>query len=552
MIPLREPDRLSGRQRWMLVVACASVALVVAAMAALYSALPSIALDTGASQRQLTWVIDGYTLALACLVLPAGALGDRYGRRAMQLVGLGIFAAASALPLLSVSPVLLITARTLAGVGAALVMPSTLSILTTTFPVHQRTKAVGVWAGVAGIGGVVGILGSGLLLLRWSWLSIFVCLSVASVALMGMAVTVPESRAHTRPRLDPAGSLWVVVTISLFVFGTIEGPDRGWLDPVVIASFTVSLAALSQFVTAEWRSAQPLLDLRYFARRPFGAGAACLTIQFLVIFGLFFILVQWLQLVLGYSAVRSAIAMAPLMIPMVVLSLLSPRMTRRFSLRTLSSCGLGAIGVGLCFFSRIHLGSSYAGTILPMLIVSTGLGMCAAPATMAIVQETPLDKHGVAAAVNDAAREIGAAIGIAIAGSVLAAVYAQRIHPALGYLPQPARQPVSKSLAAALEVARRAGPRGDPLAQFARIGFLHGVDRAVIVLAVLSFAGALLMAVWAPRRQRTIRLVPVTLLGLRQVPGVQRLDVAAHHTPKCACRARGASICTCGGRVRWP
>jgi hypothetical protein len=171
---------------------------------------------------------------------------------------------------------------------------------------------------------------------------------------------------------------------------------------------------------------------------------------------------------------------------------------------------------------------------------------------MAIVQETPLDKHGVAAAVNDAAREIGAAIGIAIAGSVLAAVYAQRIHPALGYLPQPARQPVSKSLAAALEVAHRAGPRGGPLAQFARTGFLHGVDQAVIVLAVLSFAGALLMAVWAPRRPHAIRLLPLTLLRLRQVPTVQRLDMAAHHTAKCVCGARGASICTCGGQVQRP
>jgi MFS family permease len=364
-------------------------------MAALYSALPAIAIDTGASQRQLTWVVDGYTLALACLVLPAGALGDRYGRRAMQLVGLAIFAVASALPLISVSPALLIAARSLAGVGAALVMPSTLSILTSTLPVDQRTRAVGVWAGVAGVAGVVGILGSGLLLLRWSWLSIFVCLAVASVILIGFVISVPESRAEQRLRLDPAGSLWVVVAISMFVFGTIEGPDRGWRDPVVVAGFVVSLAGLCQFLAAECRSPQPLLDLRYFTRRPFGSGAACLTIQFLVIFGLFFICVQWLQLVLGYSALRSALAMAPLMIPMVLLSLLSPRISRWFSLRTVSTLGLSAIGIGLCCFSRIGMASSYSETIMPMLIVSTGLGLCAAPATVAIVQETPWISSGL-------------------------------------------------------------------------------------------------------------------------------------------------------------
>ncbi|MEW2017728.1 MFS transporter, partial [Rhodococcus sp. NPDC076796] len=210
----------------MLIVSCMAVALVVAAMAALYSALPQIAVATGATQAQLTWIVDGYTLVLACFVLPAGAIGDRYGRRGVLVAGLALFAFASALPLFLADPAWLIAARALAGAGAALVMPSTLSILTAGFPPAHRGRAVGVWAGVAGSGAVLGILGAGVLLEQWSWTSVFVGLTVAGAVLAGLACSIAESRQQEHPPVDWVGAVTVVVAVGAIVFAVIEVPAR--------------------------------------------------------------------------------------------------------------------------------------------------------------------------------------------------------------------------------------------------------------------------------------------------------------------------------------
>ena len=496
----RSPLRLTRPQIWTVTVSCASVSLVVAAMAALYGALPVIALDTGASQQQLTWIVDGYTLALACLVLPAGALGDRFGRRRLQLIGLLIFAAASAIPLATSGPNTVIVARALAGVGAALVMPSTLSLITGSLPPNERARGIGIWAGVVGVGGLLGLLGAGVLLEIWSWRSIFWSLVGAALVFAALTLKVTESVDNSRPKLDPVGSLLIALAISALVYGLMEGPDRGWTSPLVLTGFVIGVAASVLFAVFELRRAEPLLDVRYFARRAFGSATLCITLQFLVTFGLFLLLVQWFQLVLGFSVLRSALALAPLGPPLIVLSVVSPWIIRRIGQRATFVIGLIAIAAGLFFFSRLSVSSSFGSAVIPMLVLSGGIGLCSAPATASIVHETPAEKHGVAAAVNDASRELGAALGIAIAGSALAATYSHRIHPVLGYLPQAARDPVSKSLAAALDVAERAGPRGKPLADLAKSAFLHGLDRAALILAITSLAAAVVVGVWTPRR----------------------------------------------------
>ncbi|MCC3317964.1 MFS transporter [Nocardia africana] len=487
----------------MLTVSCLAVALVVAAMAALYSALPLIAVATGATQSQLTWIVDGYTLVLACLVLPAGAVGDRYGRRVVLIAGLAVFSVASALPLLLSGPVWLIAARALAGAGAALVMPSTLSILTAGLPETQRGRAVGVWAGVAGSGAVLGILGSGLLLARWSWESVFVGLTAAGVILAGLACTIAESRQHEHPPVDWAGAVAVAAAIAAIVYACVEIPSRGWLDPLVTPTLGLGVAAAVVFVIVELRVAAPLLDVRLFTRRGFGAGALSVTIQFLVTFGVFLLLVQYLQLILGYGPLGSALALAPLMVPLVAISVIAPWLSSRVGLRAMTVTGLLTIATGLVLVSRLTLAADYPDLLWPLLILSTGLGLCTAPATYAIVADTPVAKHGVAAAVNDAAREIGAAIGIAVAGSVLAAGYTHHIQPALPRLPEPARGPVADSLAAALQVTDRAGPAARPLAEFAKTAFVHGSTRAALALAAITAAGALVLAILAPGPART-------------------------------------------------
>ncbi|WP_433655420.1 MFS transporter [Nocardia sp. CA-128927] len=497
-----ESTRLSAAQRWMLALSCSAVALVVASMAALYTALPELATATGATQQQLTWIVDGYTLALACLVLPAGALGDRYGRRVVLVVGLFVFALASATPLLFDSPTWLIGARAVAGVGAALVMPSTLSLLTAGFPEARRGNAVGLWAGVAGAGAVLGILGSGLLLEHWSWLSVFLAMAVAGAVLMVAGCTIPESVDQERPAMDPWGAVTSAAAVGLIVVAAIEAPARGWLDPLVLVAFVGGVLAAVIFTVVELRVRHPLLDVRLFARRGFAAGTMSVTVQFLVTFGVFMLLVQFLQLILGYRPLTSALAMAPMVVPMVAISAVAPWVADRIGLRLPTFTGLVVLGVGLVAVSRLTVDSSYLDLLWPLLVMSTGLGLCTAPATAAIIAGTPVEKHGVAAAVNDAAREVGAAIGIAVAGSILAAGYTDRIAPALPRLPEAARGPVGDSLAAALQVADRAGPQAQPLVEFAKAAFIHGAQQSCLALGYLAFAAAVIVGIWAPGRPR--------------------------------------------------
>ncbi|NEW38135.1 MFS transporter [Nocardia cyriacigeorgica] len=494
----RSTPRLSLGQRWLLVLSCLSIALVVASMAALYTALPEIAAVTGASQQQLTWIVDGYTLALAILVLPAGAIGDRYGRRAILIIGLVVFALGSALPVVLDTPHWLIAARAISGVGAALVMPSTLSLMTAGFPEGRRGSAVGLWAGVAGAGAVLGILGSGLLVEWWPWWSIFIGMTVAGLVLAVLAGTVPESVEGSRPRVDGWGAVFSAVAVGAVVVAAIEAPARGWLDPFVLAAFAIGLVAAASFVLIDLRIEHPLLDMRLFADRGFSAGTATVAVQFLVTFGIFMLVVQFLQLVLGYRPIMSALALSPIMIPMVAVSVVAPRLAERVGLRWPIMIGLLLISASLFALARLDTGSDYLDLLWPLLLMSIGMGLSTAPATAAIIAGTPVEKHGVAAAVNDAAREVGAALGIAIAGSVLAAGYRDHIAPALPRIPEQARGPVEDSLAGALHVSDMAGPVGQPLADLARSAFMSGAQQSAIALAWATLVATVSVAIWAP------------------------------------------------------
>ncbi|MEU4312587.1 MFS transporter [Nocardia sp. NPDC024068] len=489
-------------QRRTLIVACSAVSLVIATMAALYTALPRIVVDTGAGQTQAAWIIDSYTLALACLVLPAGAIGDRYGRRLVLILGLIVFCAASAVCLATLDAEVLIAARTVAGIGAALVMPSTLSLLTAGFPPDAVGRAIGYWAGCAGTGGLLGLVGSGVLLQWWSWQSIFVVMTVSAVVLIAAACTVPESRSADRQRFDLPGTLTIVVAIAAFVAALIEVAERDWTDPYILTGFAVAAAAAALFVIVELRVRSPLLDLRLFARRQFAGGAASVTVQFLATFGMFLVTVQYLQLVLGYSPLKSALACLPMGAPLVVLSQFTPGLAARYGLRLLTVTGLAVIAGAMLLLSHVTPEAGYPGILIPLLLMSIGLGLTAAPATAAIMNGSPADKHGVAAAVNDATREIGAAIGIALAGTVLASGYRSAIDPVLPRIPEPAREPLAHSLAATAQLAEQAGPQAQPLLDLARDAFVHGVQNTSLLLAGICFTAAVALAILAPGRQR--------------------------------------------------
>lgn len=419
------------------------------------------------------------------------------------MAGLIIFGLASALPLVVATPLWLIISRAVAGVGAALVMPATLAIITAGFPEERRAHAVGIWAGFVGSGGIAGLLVSGLILSYASWTLIFVGFvgfAASSAVMVIAALTVASSREYERTRPDVRGAVLSIAAVGLVVFGVIEAPHRGWTDPIVLASLAGGVAAAAGFVAAELRTAAPMLDVRLFGNRAFGSGAAALLLQFLAVFGVFFVLIQYLQLVLGYSPFRSALALTPLGVAVLLLSVLVPRVSHRIGLRALTAAGLAGIGIALVWIGSLEEGLSYWQVIGPLLVAGVGLGLCTAPSTHAIVANTPADKQGVASAVNDATREIGAAIGVALAGSVLAAAYSQRIAPVASALPEPARGAVAGSLASAVQVADAAGPRGAELVTVARQAFLDGMQQASWTLAAVVLVGAIILLWWAPGR----------------------------------------------------
>lgn len=492
---------LSKRQRyWLLAVACMDVSMVVSSMVALNAALPDIARETSATQAQLTWVIDGYTLALACLLLPAGAIGDRYGRRGALLIGLTVFILASGAPLIFDSPVELIVARTVAGAGAAFIMPATLSLLTSAFPKSERNKAVGIWAGVVGTGAIVGFLATGGLLQFWAWQSIFATFSIVGIALLILTCTVPSSRDANAAPLDWVGAALIGTAVAVFVLGVVEAPTRGWTDPGVWGCMAGGIALAAAFTLTQLRRTHPLLDVRLFGRPDFATGSIGMTFLFFANFGFFFVSMQYIQLVMGYSPLQTAFALCPLAIPVLVLGTTTYLYLPILGLRMSVFIGLVLIAAGLLCMRLLELDSSYLDFAWPLLIMSTGIGLCTTPTTAAIVGAVPDEKQGVASAVNDTTRELGAALGIAVAGSILAAQYQNLLAPALHTTAEELRGPALHSLAEALTVSEHMGPQGQQLATLAQQAFLEATNAALLAMAIVLAVAAVFVGIWAPGR----------------------------------------------------
>lgn len=485
---------------WLLTVASVDVLLVIASMVALNAALPDIAQQTSATQAQLTWVVDGYTLALACLLLPAGAIGDRYGRRGALLVGLAIFGLASLAPVFLDSPTQIIVARAVAGAGAAFIMPATLSLLTAAFPKAERNKAVGIWAGVAGSGAIFGFLGTGVLLQHFSWQAIFYAFAGGALLMFVLTCTIGSSRDDTKTPIDWLGAGLVGTAIAVFVLGIVEAPVRGWTDPAVLGCLAAGLALAVAFTLWQLRRAHPLLDVRLFRRPDFTTGAVGITFLFMANFGFFYVEMQFMQLVMGYSALETAFALSPLALPVLVLSATMHLYLPRVGLRTAVTAGLLLIAAGLFAMRYLDADSTFIDLMWPLLIAASGIGLCTAPTTSAIMNAVPDEKQGVASAVNDATREIGAALGIAAAGSILAAVYQNSLAPNLGAFPEQIRDAATDSLAYALSMSEQMGPDGARLTDLAQAAFLDATDQALLALSLVLVAGAVFVAVWSPGR----------------------------------------------------
>jgi|tagenome__1003787_1003787.scaffolds.fasta_scaffold20916899_1 EmrB/QacA subfamily drug resistance transporter len=512
------PPKQATVSRGLLPVVLLSLALVVAAVPALNVALPNVASDTGASLSQMQWIVDSYALVFAGLLLPAGALGDRYGRKPVLVLGLAVFAVGSAVATFAHDPDTLIGLRGLMGVGAAFVMPTTLSIITTSFPAEKRGKAVGAWVGVAGAGAVFGLLASGLLLEVWDWQSVFAFNAIlAGLLAVAAARRVPNSRDIHPPRVDYLGGLLSVVALAGIVFGAIEGPGRGWTDPVTLTAFAAGLAGLVLWVAWGFLARDPLLDPRLFRNRAFSTGVLSITLQFFVFFGYVFVLVQYLQLVLDYSPLQAGFALIPMAMVLGGLSRRVPHLAGKVSRRPLAVAGLLLMAAGMGVLSQLGSDSSYWLVLAGILPIGAGMALATAPATTDIVAALPQHKQGVASAVNDAAREVGGTLGIAVLGSVLNEQYRSGIteNAPVG-APDALIDGAQQSLGAALSIASGAGGRGQELADVARDAFIGGMADAFYLAGGLLIIAAIVLAVLIPGERRP---EPDVAAAAEQLPG---------------------------------
>lgn len=481
------------RRRLVLAVMALSLMMVMSAVSGLNVALPDLATSTGATQTDLQWIVNAYTLAFAGLLLPAGALGDRFGRRIVLLIGLAVFGLAALLATLSTDPSELIALRATMGAAAALVMPTTLSVITTSFPESERARAVGLWVGIAGGGAVLGLLGSGLLLEWFAWNSFFALNAVlALLAIAGTVAFVPASRALTPPRLDPIGALLSLSGLVAIVYGTIEAPSNGWLSSTTLGLLFGGLLALVAFVIWELRAAEPMLDPRLFLERAFGTGSLSITIQFFAAFGFFFIIIQYLQFVAGFSPLAAAAILMPMPLVMVPLARQAPAIAERRGAGRVGASGLVLIAIGLLVFAQLDRDFSYLhfwGALIPF---AAGMALAGTPATAAIVGSLPSDKQGVASAVNDTARELGAALGIAVLGSLLNDRYRAGVEAAAAHLPPGVAEQAAQSIAA----VKSGGAGGsEKLLVAAESAFVDGTSAALVAAAIVLLFGAVFVFV---------------------------------------------------------
>jgi EmrB/QacA subfamily drug resistance transporter len=463
-------------------------------------ALPTLVRDLQVSASQLQWIVEGYTLAFAGLLLSMGSLGDRFGRMRALTAGLVIFLGGSVASAFAGSAGVLIATRTAMGIGAALIMPATLSIITDMFPERERGRAIGVWAGMAGLGIVLGPTVGGWLLEQFWWGSVFLInLPIVAIALLAGWALVPNSRDPHATPLDPIGALLSIAGLVALVYAIIKAPDDGWTDPVTLGSFAVAAVSLAVFVAWELRSTHPMLNIGFFRNPRFSAASVSVTLVFFALNGGLFILTQHLQFVLGYTPLQAGLRLLPI-VTMMVAAPASGIIVERLGSKAVVTAGLLIDALGLWILSTVGAASGYGPVALGLAVIGLGNGLAMAPATASIMGSLPPAKFGVGSAMNDTTRMVGGALGVAVIGSVLNAAYASSIGPALAGLPAAAAAAASNSVGAATQVAAHLGAAGGPLVAAAHAAFIDGLGTAVWVSIGFTLAGALVALLFLPAR----------------------------------------------------
>ncbi len=489
--PGQPGDVTPQRRTWILATMCLALIAVVASVSGLNVALNELSVEFNASTSALLWVVNAYTLVMAALLLPIGEIGDRIGRSTILTIGLTVFAVANGLSIFADSIGQLIGLRALAGVGAAMIMPATLSTLTSVYPDDERARAVGIWAGFAGAGGILGLFSSSLLIdyATLEWLFVLpIVMAVFGIAL-NIAI-VPNTRSSETHSIDWVGGVLSALGVGGIVLGVHEGPEIGWTDPITLLGLIGGFAAMAGFVAWELRQDHPLLDLRIFSNRRLAAGAFSLLTLFALLFGAFLAVIQFLQAVMGYSAVGAAAALLPMTIGMIGLSPVAPALAERFGLGRMLPLGAVVLSLGFASLALVGSDPTFLAVLPGLVIVGIGMGLSMSPATTAITESLPADKQGVASALNDTVREFGSALGVALLGSVLAAGYASGIESTTEQLPEELAEPVGEGIGQAMAVASQLGAEGAPIVEASTAAFLDGWTLSMIVATVLGLLAA--------------------------------------------------------------
>lgn len=431
-------------RRWaILAVLCFGLLVIVLDNSILNVALPTIQKDLDATSSDLQWIVDSYTLVFAGLLLTAGALGDKFGRRGALQVGFVLFGIGSVASAMATTSGQLIATRAFMGIGGALIMPATLSIITNVFPPEERSKAIGVWAGTAGLGGALGPLTGGFLVQHFYWGSVFlVNIPIVTIGLLAGVFLIPTSKDPSAPRLDPVGAVMSIVGLTLLLFAIIEAPTNGWGSSETLLYGGAGLALLVGFIVWEARSDHPMLDVSFFRKARFTAAAGAITLVFFSMFGSLFLLTQYFQFVLGYTPLETGIRMLPFAAAMMVVAPLSSRIVDRIGSKITVACGLGLVTIGLVTMVGLQVDTPYSNIFWRLMLMSAGMGLTMAPATESVMGSLPLFKAGVGSAVNDTTRQVGGALGVAVIGSVLATTYGNQIRDFLTGLGLPLPQPM--------------------------------------------------------------------------------------------------------------
>jgi len=502
-------ERAYERRWWILLVLCLSLVVITLDNTILNVALPTLVRDLNATNSQLQWMVDSYTLVFAGLLLSAGSLGDRFGRKGALQIGLGIFALGSLASALASTPNQLIATRALMGIGGAFIMPATLSILTNVFPAEERGRAIGVWAGVSGLGIAVGPLLGGFLIDHFSWGSIFtVNLPIAALAIASGGMLVPKSKDPSAPKLDVFGAVLSIVGLVALVYGLIEAPQKGWGSSEILTAFGIAVVALGAFVAWELHIDEPMLDVSFFKNPRFTAASSAITLVFFAMFGFSFLFTQYFQFVLGYSAMRTGVYQLPLAATIMVTAPLSSRIVEKVGSKKVVGSGLAIVSVSLLLCTQLEVDSAYSSIVWRMVLLAFGMGLTMAPATESVMGSLPLAKAGVGSAVNDTTRQVGGALGIAIIGSVLSSVYGSRIVELFsGHgLPERATAAAKNGLGEALFVAKEAAKfspeLGAKLARGADEAFVSAMRGGSLVAAIAAAIGVVVVVAFLPAHAR--------------------------------------------------